>query len=165
MALVNRVWRESEFDPPGSEPGLTYRRDYFENVQNMAVQQIAHARFPYPTEAYPLFKTFLNRPEHTIGVRIGAGDLLFPDIVVMNSATTEVQMLAEVETVRSLREADLVEKWQAFSAVGKLYIYVPLSQLDRTRRALRGSGVRVAGLRTWKINMGQGTVDVVELAG
>lgn len=163
MALKNPVWRESIFDPPGAEPGLTYARDYFENTQNMAVQIIARERFAFPSQDFPLLKTYVNRPEHTIGVRSGGGDLLFPDIVVMNSATTEVRMLTEVETKRSLFSDDIAEKWKAFNAVGKLYIYVPLTEVEWARKVLRASNVRPEGLRTWKLNMGQSTVDTLEM--
>jgi hypothetical protein len=164
MALKNPVWRESTFDPPGAEPGLTYTHDYFENAQNMAVQIIARERFAFPSEAFPLLKTYVNRPEHTIGVRSASGDLLFPDIVVMNSATTEVRMLAEVETKRSLYSDDIVDKWKAFIAVGKLFIYVPLEDMEWARKVLRAGNVRPEGVRTWKLNMGQSSVDTLEMS-
>jgi hypothetical protein len=163
MALKNPVWRESVYDPPGAEPGLTYTRDFFENVQNMAVQTIARERFVFPSQQFPLLKTYVNRPDHTIGVRAGSGDLLFPDIVVMDSATTEVRMLAEVETRRSLYADDVATKWKAFLSVGKLYLYVPLAELDWARSLLRANNVRPSGLRSWKLNLGQNTVDALEM--
>jgi hypothetical protein len=163
MAIKNVAWRENPYVPPGAEPGLTAARDFAENVQSMAVQAIARERFPYPNLQYPLLKTYVNRPEHTIGVRAPGGDLLFPDIVVLNSATTEVQMLGEVETHRSLYADDVVDKWKAFISVGKLYLFVPLSDLDWARKLIRQSGVKPTGLRTWRLNMGQGKVDIVDI--
>ncbi len=163
MALVNKAWREAPYVPPGAEPGLIAGRPFIENVQNLAVQDIARRRFPFPNDEYPTFKTYVNRPDHTAAVRSSTGDLLFPDIVVMNAATTEVEMLGEVETERSLRDPDLAEKWKAFTLVGRLYLFVPLSQLDHTRALLKENGVRPAGLRSWRFNMGQQAADVLEM--
>jgi hypothetical protein len=163
MALVNKVWREAPYVPPGAEPGLISGRPYIENVQNLAVQDIARRRFPFPNGDYPQFKTYVNRPDHTAAVRTGSGDLLFPDIVVMNAATTEVEMLGEVETDRSLRDPDVAEKWKAFTEVGRLYLMVPLSEIDRARKLLKEHGVRPAGLRSWRFNMGQQVAEVLEM--
>jgi hypothetical protein len=163
MALVNKVWRESSFVPPGDEPGLVTGREFVENPQRAAIAGIAASRFPYPSKEHPDYKTYVNQPEHTVGIRVG-GELLFPDIVVMNSSTTEVEMLGEVETARSLRAADVVDKWRAFSASGSLYLFVPLSELDRARSLLKPLGLRLAGLRAYKNNLGQRTVEVIEVA-
>jgi hypothetical protein len=163
MALINKVWRESQFVPPGAEPGLNSGREFMENVQNAAVRDVARARFAYPSPEQPGLKTYVNRPEHTVGVRVASGDLLFPDIVVLDTATTEVQMLGEVETARSLLAADVTDKWQAFAGVGLLFLFVPFSQVERARRLLRPLDLRLGGLRTWKHNLGQDAIDVVEL--
>lgn len=163
MALVNKAWREAPYVPAGAEPGLISGRPYVENVQNLAVQDIARRRFSFPNDEYRQFKTYVNRPDHTAAVRSATGDLLFPDIVVMNAATTEVEMLGEVETDRSLRDPDVAEKWKAFTAVGRLYLFVPLSQIDRARKLVKESGARPAGLRSWRFNMGQQAADVLEM--
>jgi len=163
MALVNKVWRESDFVPYGAEPGLVTSRSFVENVQNEAVVAIAGQRFPYPTTAEPALKSYRNRPEHTVGVRAPNGDLLFPDIVVMNTASTEVQMLGEVETIRSLRATDVTDKWRAFAGAGQLYLFVPYSQIARARSLLKPLELKLSGLRSWRMNMGQGTVDTLDL--
>src|SRR5262249_15872780 len=153
MALVNLAWRETPFVPPGDEPGLTTGRDFQENPQLQAVQEIARGRFPYPDRQHPDLKTYVNQPPHTFAVRVG-GAVLFPDIVVMNSTTTEVEMIAEVESPRSLRHPDVIEKWQAFASAGPLYLYVPMSQLDKARSMLKPLKLRIGGLRAYKRNMG-----------
>jgi hypothetical protein len=163
MALLNKVWRESRFVPPGAEPGLTTPRDFFENVQSVAVQELAKARFAYPSADAPQLKTFINRPEHTIAVRGPGGELLFPDIVVMDTTTTEVHLLGELETSRSLRLPDTAEKWQTFASVGKLLIYVPYGDEDVARSLIRESRVKPMGLRAWKRNLGQNRIETVEL--
>ncbi|HLZ71210.1 MAG TPA: hypothetical protein VKV26_15015 [Dehalococcoidia bacterium] len=163
MALVNKVWRESQYVPPGAEPALTTSRDYFENVQNVAVEQLARTRFAYPTAEQPQLKTYTNRPEHTIGVRGPGGELLFPDIVVMDTSTTEVHLLGELETSRSLRLPDTAEKWQTFASVGLLYVYVPYGDQDFARSLVKQARIKPAGMRAWKRNLGQNTIETVEI--
>ena len=163
MALLNKVWRESRYVPPGAEPGLTTLRDYFENVQSVAVQELAKARFAYPTAAEPQLKTFVNRPEHTIGVRGAGGELLFPDIVVMDTSTTEVYLLGELETSRSLRLPDTAEKWQAFASIGRLLVYVPYGDEGLARDLIRELRAKPTGLRAWKRNLGQNQIETVEV--
>ncbi|HZQ36403.1 MAG TPA: hypothetical protein VFD32_10745 [Dehalococcoidia bacterium] len=163
MALLNKVWRESRYVPPGAEPGLTTSRDFFENVQNIAVQELAKERFAYPSADAPQLKTFTNRPEHTIGVRGPGGELLFPDIVVMDTTTTEVYLLAELETSRSLRLPDTAEKWQAFASVGRLLVYVPYGEEELARSMIRGLRAKPMGLRAWKRNLGQNRIETVEV--
>jgi len=162
MALVNKAWREGTFVPPGDEPGLVKGREFEENTQRLAVAEIARLRFALPDRMHPDLKTHTNQPEHTVGVRVGS-DLLFPDIVVLNSSTTEVEMLAEVETARSLRTPDVAEKWRAFTTAGPLYLFVPLSEIDRARSLLRAAGVKLTGLRAYKMNMGQRRVEVIDV--
>jgi hypothetical protein len=161
VALVNKVWRESRFVPPGGEPGLVTGRPYVELPQHETITLVARQRFPFPSVEHPDFKTYVNQPDHSVGIRAG-NDLLFPDIVVMNSSTTEVEMLAEVETARTLRQDDTIEKWRAFTGAGPLYLFVPMSQLERARALLKPLSLRLAGLRVYKINQGQKKLEVVE---
>ncbi len=72
MALVNKAWRESRFVPPGDEPGLVTGREFEENTQRGAIAGIASSRFPFPNREHPDFKTYLNQPEHSVGVRVAA---------------------------------------------------------------------------------------------
>lgn len=164
MALLNKAWREGEFVPPGSEPGLTLGREWRNTGEERAVEQIAQQRFAYPTADQPALKTFVNIPQRQLGVRSASGDLLYPDIIVMDDRTTEVHLLAEVETVRSLQESpDLPEKWQAFAATGPFYLFVPLSCLDRARKQLKSLRSKPAALRTWRHMAGMNYTDVVEV--
>ncbi len=162
MALMNREWRESRFVPEGSKPGLYEGRTFQDNVQDQAAQEIARSRFAYPSKASPDLKSYVNRPEHTIGVRLGNGDLLFPSIVVLDAPTTEVVMLAEVETGLSLRRPDLLDKWRAFASAGRLFVYVPLSEVELGRKLLKSLDAPVEGFRAWSYNMGQRMVEIYE---
>lgn len=164
MALVNKAWREGEFVPPGAEPGLTIGRPWREAVEIRAVTQIAQSRFNFPSAAEPDLKTSVNVSEHRLAVRTSSGDLLFPDIVVMDNRTTEVQMVAEVETVRSLQESsDLTEKWRAFIGAGPFYLFVPTSEISATKAKLKQAKLKPAGLRAWRHMAGMDYTDIVEV--
>lgn len=163
MALVNKAWREGEFVPPGAEPGITKGFGWRDAVETRAIEQIARQRFGYPSTSYPDLKTYTNLPSRTLGVRDAAGSMVFPDIVVIDAKTTEVHLLGEIETVRSLEESDdLAEKWRAFASNGPLYLFVPLSVLDRAKAKVREAKVGLAGLRTWRYMAGMDFTEVVE---
>ncbi|MFN8556850.1 MAG: hypothetical protein U0531_05690 [Dehalococcoidia bacterium] len=165
MAIVNRSARQGVFVPRGAEPGLTRRFQWRDIDQDKAVRDIAATRFNFPGPDTPNFKTFTNRPDRQIGVRLPEGELAFPDIVTVDRDTA-VKLLGEVETARSLREtpgAALAEKWTAFSGLGDFYLFVPLSQLDVATRFIKQYRVPVAGLRTWRYIAGQDLIDVTDI--
>jgi len=164
VAISNKVWREGEFVPPASEPGLTLGFSWRDAVESTAVKQIAEQRFRYPSAGDPNLSTYVNLPNRTLGVRSEGGSMVFPDIVVIDSQTTEVKMVAEVETLRSLTESDdLAEKWRAFGSVGPFYLFVPLSQLARAKAQIRQTKVHLAGLRTWRHMAGMDFTDIVDI--
>jgi hypothetical protein len=164
MAISNKVWREGEFVPQASEPGLTVGFAWRDAVEVQAVKQIAGQRFPLPSVGEPNLQTYINLPDRSLGIRAEGGSMVFPDIVVIDSPTTEVNMIAEVETVRSLGDgADVVEKWRTFCSLGPLYLFVPLAHLDKARALLRENKVRLAGLRTWRHMAGMDFTDIVDI--
>ena len=165
MAIVNKSARQGEFVPKGAEPGLTDRFVWRDADQDKAVRDIAAQRFNFPSPEHPGYKTFTNRPERQIGVRLPGGDLAFPDIVVVDRDTA-VELIGEVETQRTLRDAngaELAEKWKTFSGLGELYLFVPLSQLATVKRLLKNYRVSVAGVRTWRYITGQDLLDVTDI--
>jgi hypothetical protein len=164
MAFVNSIWREGQFVPPGAEPGLTKGFPWRDAIETRTVNQIANERFGYPSGDQPNWKTYTNLPERSLGVRDGSGTLVFPDIVVIDAPTTEVSLVAEIETARSLVEdADLSEKWRAFASVGPLYLFVPFSEIDQARDKIRAADVDLAGLRTWRYMAGMDFTEVVNI--
>jgi len=168
MAIVNKTWRQGHFVPPGAEPGLTKRFAWRDVEQDKATQAIAADRFDFPNANYSTLKTFTNRPARQVGVRLDENgqEMAFPDIVVLEDPSNEVRMLAEVETHRTLREtpeADLLEKWQAFTYLGELYLYVPLMRADHVKKLLKQHKIEVAGLRSWRFIIGQNMLSVIDL--
>jgi hypothetical protein len=165
MAIVNKSDRVGEFVPRGAEPGLTRRFAWRDADQEKAVRDIAAQRFNFPNPDYPLYKTFTNRPERQIGVRITNGDLAFPDVVVVDRDTA-VRLVGEVESHRSLRETpvpELKEKWSAFAGLAELYLFVPLASLDIAKRIIKQHGIPVRHLRTWRYVAGQDLLDITDI--
>lgn len=165
MAINNKTRRQGEFVPPGAEPGLTTRFAWRDADQEKAVRDIAADRFNFPSPNNPSLKSYTNRPERQIGVRLPTGDLAFPDIVAVDRDTA-VKLLGEVESARSLREqpaAALAEKWAAFAGLGDFFLFVPLSRLDTARRIIKEYRVPVTGLRTWRYITGQDILDVTDI--
>jgi hypothetical protein len=164
MALVNAAWREGVFVPPGAEPGLTNGFPWRDAIEARTAKQVARQRFNYPTADQQNWKAFTNLPDRTLGVRDGTGATVFPDVVVIDAPTTEVMLVAEIETVRSLTEdLDLAEKWRAFASIGPLYLFVPMSEIDKGRAAVRAAKVTLAGLRTWRYMAGMDFTDIVDV--
>jgi hypothetical protein len=168
MAIVNKVWRQGYFVPPGAEPGLTKRFAWRDVEQDKAAQAIAAERFDFPNTNAPNLKTLTNRPARQVGVKLdeNAREMAFPDIVVLEDPGNEVRMLAEVETHRTLREtpeADLIEKWQTFTFLGELYLFVPLMRADDVKKLLKKHKVEIAGLRAWRFIIGQNLLNIIDL--
>ncbi len=165
MAIFNKTARQGEFVPRGAEPGLTRRFAWRDADQEKAVRDVALARYGFPSPAQPNLKTYTNRPERQIGVRLDGGDVAFPDIVAVDRDTA-VRLIGEVETQRSLRETDdaaLAEKWRTLCGLADLHLFVPLARLDQVRRIVKAYNVPVAGIRTWRYIAGQDLIDIVDV--
>lgn len=165
MAINNKTRRQGAFVPKGAEPGLTNRFVWRDADQEKAVHAIAADRFQFPSPDLPHLKTFTNRPEREIGVRLPGGDLGFPDIVVVDRDTA-VRMVAEIESARTLREIDaatLEEKWRAFAGLAEFYLFVPLAGLDAARRLIKQRNIPVRRVRTWRFIAGQDLLDVTDV--
>lgn len=165
MAIVNKSARAGELVPRGAEPGLTRRFVWRDADQEKAVRDIAAARFNFPSPANPTLKTFTNRPERQIGVRLASGDLAFPDIVAVDRDTS-VKLIGEVESHRSIRETAaerLAEKWTALAGLGEFYLFIPLMTVDTVKRIVKQFGVPKPKLRGWRYIAGQDLLDITDL--
>lgn len=124
-----------------------------DEVRTKAVQEIAAARFVFPTAAYPAYRTFVNVPEVTMGVQSGKVELA-PDIVVVekiNTGETRLVMTAAVATTEQVNEAEAAT-WARFSAIPDqaFYLYVPVGYGARAKSICRKAKVAVEGFRTWR---------------
>jgi len=169
MAIVNKVWREGTFVPPGAEPGLTQKFVWRDIDQEKAVGDIARLRFDFPNMQQPGLKTFTNRPARQIGVRLDESgkEMAFPDIVVVTDPANEVAMIGEVETHRTLRdlpEEQLVEKWRAFAGLGDLFLFVPMMEVSAVKQMLKRHALKKSvTVRSWRYITGQNLLDVADV--
>ncbi|MDP2948072.1 MAG: hypothetical protein Q8P22_00860 [Chloroflexota bacterium] len=127
-----------------------------------ALQEIAQERFLFPNERYPHLKTFLNRPERTMGVQ-AAKSVVYPDIVVLQWPEKVVQMLAVVETAATVNVEAASGRWHPFSQAGPLYLFVPVGYVEETKRLCKAQGVRYVGLRTWRHLVGYGNFEITDI--
>ena len=117
-----------------------------------AVQLIVQERFGFPNMRYPRYRTYLNYPDRTMGVRThGEEDPLFPDIVAIDQQDFEVVMTAEVEVPGTVNETAAAD-WELYSRKFKaaFYLFVPVGSAEDARRLLKKRKIWVAGLRTWR---------------
>lgn len=168
MAIVNKSARQGEFVPPGAEPGLTKPFAWRDVEQDKATVDIARVRFGFPDIKNPTLKTVTNRPARQVGVRMDddSKEMAFPDIVALEDPSNETRIVGEVETHLSLREtpeADLIEKWRAFTFLGDLYLFVPLARVDQVKAMLKRHGLKASGVRSWRYIIGQNEIDIKDM--
>jgi len=133
---------------------------------DLLVRHIAATRFPFPDQnvnpgkhgLWPEdYVTILNSEKKRKGVQFG-GKTWYPDIAIVNSKN-EIRELGEVETDEDLVPS-VLEKWRAYAAAAslgplgypKLFIYVPVNSEQVVLRMLNESGLRYAGLRSYRVS-------------
>ncbi len=130
-----------------------------EALHERAVQDIAKARFAFPNERYPYYKTYVNHPERTMGVRTERGRVVYPDIVVVQDPENIVQMLGEVETTETVNE-DEAHEWKLFAELAPLYLYVPVGLAEEAQRLCKKLHIPVVGIRTWRYITGMDEIEI-----
>jgi len=111
-------------------------REIDEQIEHDHVVAVLHKRFyNYPNPNHPHLMTFVNHPCKKKAVLGPNHAELFPDVVVFDTETSKLVMVAEVETASTVDDAEARE-WEEFSRLGaRFYLYVP-----------RGCGARAAQL-------------------
>lgn len=142
---------------------MAVRSETKEIIHARAVQDIAKARFGFPTQKYPHYKTYVNHPERTMGVRLPDGHAAYPDIVVVEDPENYTRMLAEVETAETVTEEEARREWLPFSRLGPLYLFVPVGCGDLARRIVKRVGVPIVGLRSWRYVLGYEELEITDL--
>ena len=79
------------------------------------VGQIADIRFPFPSPGQPIWLTYINHPEKSMGIVDRYGNVLYPDIVVVNTNTNSAVMAGEVETEDSVNPEE-AGQWRDYSS-------------------------------------------------
>ncbi len=123
-----------------------------EELHERALQDIALARFEYPSPELPSYRSFVNVPETTLAVTDEQGNQLVPNIVVVDTPGNTLKILAQVETAETVTEESAKETWLPFSKLpgAAFYLYVPVGYGAIAKRICKKQGVDVYGFRTWR---------------
>ena len=121
-------------------------------LHERAAQDIAQARFEFPTPELPSYRTYVNVPEVTLPVTDEQGNELTPDIVVVDTPGNILKIAAQVETPDTISEERAQEIWAPFAKLNDtaFYLYVPVGQGAQAKQICKKQGIRVYGFRTWR---------------
>ena len=123
-----------------------------EELKQRAVQDIALARYEFPSTELPSYRTFVNVPETTLPVTDEFGNQLTPDIVVVDTPGNILKILAQVETADGVNDEQALKVWLRYANLPEtaFYVYVPVGYGGRAKAICRRLGVDVYGYRTWR---------------
>jgi hypothetical protein len=125
-----------------------------------AFRDIVKARFDFPTKTHADFKTYVNYPERTMGVRMSGGDVAYPDVVVVQHPQNFTKIVAQIETNETISEATARHEWRPYSELAPLYVYVPVGKGDEALSLCRRYGVQLVGVRTWRYMVGYDDIEI-----
>ncbi len=131
-------------------------------IHSRAVQDIAKVRFAFPSEEHRYYKTYVNQPERTMGVRLPDGRAAYPDIVVVQDPENYLKMLGQVETSGTVN-GDRGREWLTFARLGPLYLFVPVGYADEAKRICRELQIPIVGLRTWRYAVGYNSIEITDI--
>ena len=123
-----------------------------EELHQRVVQDVAQARFEFPTSELASYRSFVNQPEVTLPVTDEAGDELTPDIVVVDTPGNILKILVSVETSETVTEERAQELWRPFSGLHEaaFYLYVPVGYGAVAKEICKKLSIDVYGFRTWR---------------
>ena len=123
-----------------------------EELHQRAVQEIAEARFEFPTLELPSYRAFVNVPDVTLAVTDQAGDELTPDIVVVDTPGNLLKIFATVETAETVTEERAKEVWAPYGRLpdAAFYLFVPVGYGAVAKRICKQLNIDVYGFRTWR---------------
>lgn len=119
-----------------------------------AVQEIAKARYVFPTPEHPAYRTYVNHPEVTMGVQVGREELA-PDIVVVEKHKTgemNAVIAVAVASREQVNEAEAKRTWARYASIEDVafYLYVPVGYGAEAKKVCRKQGIDVTGFRTYR---------------
>jgi len=123
-----------------------------EELHLQAVQDIAQARYEFPTTEFPSLRTFVNVPEVTLPVTDTEGNELVPDIVVVDTPGNILRISARVEVGEGVNEENAEKLWLPFAKLpdAAFYLYVPVGYGAAAKKICNKLNVPVYGYRTWR---------------
>ncbi len=123
-----------------------------EELHQRVVQEIAQARFEFPTTELPSYRAFVNVPDVTLAVTNQAGEELTPDIVVVDTPGNMLKIFASVETAETVTEERAKETWLPFAKLpdAAYYLFVPVGYGAVAKEICKKLKIDVYGFRTWR---------------
>ena len=123
-----------------------------DELRQRAVQDVAKARFEFPTPELASYRTYVNVPEVTLPVKDPKGNELTPDIVVVDTPGNILKILAQVELPEQVTEERAKGLWLPFSKLpdAAFYLYVPVGHGAAAKRLCKKLHIDVYGFRTWR---------------
>jgi hypothetical protein len=141
-------------------PTAALRSEARDMIHKRALQDIAKARFGFPTEKYRDYKTYVNYPARTMGIALPDGRVAYPDIVVVQHPENNARIVAEVETNETVREAVAQFEWEVYAQLAPLYLYVPVGKGEEAGELCRKYRIPVVGIRTWRYLTGYPEIEI-----
>lgn len=119
-----------------------------------AVSEVAAARFEFPSQQYPAYRTHINVPAITMGVQVGDEEIV-PAIVVverLKTGDTRLVMTAEVCIQERVNDSEAERLWARCASIPDqaFYLYVPVGYGAEAKKICRRLGIRPEGFRTWR---------------
>jgi hypothetical protein len=123
-----------------------------EELRQRAVQDIAQARFEFPTPELASYRTYVNVPDVTLPVTALDGTELTPDIVVVDTPGNLLKIHARVETIDNLTDDQAKSVWAPLARLpdAAFYLYVPVGYGGKAKSICKKAGLFVYGFRTWR---------------
>jgi len=123
-----------------------------EELRERVVQDVAKARFEFPTPDLPSLRAFVNVPEKTMPVRDPEGNELVPDIVCVDTPGNILKMLAQVELQETVTEERAKDAWAKYAKLPDtaFYLYVPVGYGGLAKKICKKLKIDVYGFRTWR---------------
>jgi len=123
-----------------------------QELRERAVQDVAKARFEFPTPELAGYRTYVNFPEKTLPVKDEQENELVPDIVVVDTPGNILKILAQVELPEQVTEERAKELWAPFAKLpdAAFYLYVPVGYGAAAKKLCKKLKIDVYGYRTWR---------------
>jgi len=137
---------------------MPVRSETRELLHFQAVREIARQRLTFPTEEHPHYKTYLNVPQRSMGVRANSR-AVYPDIAVVQDPENFLKMLGQVETAETVNEEQAPE-WAVYAALGPLYLYVPVGYAERAKKLCQKFKAEIVGIRSWRQVVGYEELEI-----
>jgi len=160
--LLGSTVRPAPGQPRPYEPRIATLSEARAAAHVRAVQDIARARFGFPTDKHRDYRTYTNVPKRTMGVAMPdrGNAVAYPDIVVVQDPENYAKILGEVDTTETVNEQTAERRWRPFADLAPLYLYVPVGDADHALKLCRQLRVPIVGVRTWRYAVGVEEIEV-----